>query len=61
MINSPMHKIHRAQASAILAALKLEFDRIHLADPSSTVIPRTGDSLNLFTLIGIRNLLCSYS
>lgn len=30
--SSLMHEIHRDEASAILAALKLESDRLHLAD-----------------------------
>lgn len=33
LIKSPMHEIHRVEASAILAALKSESDRIHLANP----------------------------
>lgn len=51
-----MQEIHRAEASAILAALKLETDRIHLADPPGVLVKYQIRAFYLDLFVHIHNL-----
>jgi hypothetical protein len=51
-----MHEIHRAEALAILAALKLETDRIHLADPPGVLVKYKIRAVYLDLFVHIHNL-----